>query len=81
MNTNFNAQRFVYEIFEEDQLTKLCIQNVLRNIDRNIEKAGNDKAKISRLLMMRSHVESQLPGSKPAAYTRTSQFEASLVGA
>ncbi|MFY0599901.1 MAG: hypothetical protein JXR03_09545 [Cyclobacteriaceae bacterium] len=60
MIPEFNVQDFVNDIFEEDATHQHCVDNILRNIENSIESCGNDRAQISRLLMMRSFLEKRL---------------------
>jgi enamine deaminase RidA (YjgF/YER057c/UK114 family) len=68
MNPQFNIQKFVDGIFEEDQAYKECIENILRNIDRGLERCGNDKEKIGRLLMVRNFLETKIPEAKSKVF-------------
>ncbi len=68
MNPDFNIQKFVSGIFEEEQAYKECIENILKNIDRGLERCGNDREKISRLLMVRNFLETKIPEAKSKVF-------------
>lgn len=68
MNPELNIQRFVKDIFEEDQVYKECIENILKNIDRGLDLCGNDREKISRLLAVRNFLETKIPEAKSKVF-------------
>ncbi|MBV6644829.1 MAG: hypothetical protein KI790_05245 [Cyclobacteriaceae bacterium] len=45
---------------EEEALFTECIDNILRNVDRNLERPSADHNKISKLLTMRWLLRKQL---------------------
>lgn len=68
MSPDFNIQRFVDDVFEEDQVYKECIENILKNIDHGLERCGNNKERISRLLMVRNFLETKIPEAKSKVF-------------
>lgn len=68
MNSDYNIQKFVGGVFEEDQAYKECIENILKNIDRGLERCGNNREKISKLLMVRNFLETKIPEAKSKVF-------------
>lgn len=55
---NFDVKHLVQEIFDqEDQMMSRVASNILEHIDKNIEKAGNNRKRIVRLLKMKSFIK------------------------
>ncbi|MBV6644886.1 MAG: hypothetical protein KI790_05535 [Cyclobacteriaceae bacterium] len=56
-----SIQQLVKEIFEEESIiTEECALIILKNLERNIERSGNDKVQVGKLLAMSYYIQSEI---------------------